>query len=135
MRVAEGMNEVVLSVGPAHTLRDVARRMTERKVGAAIVLDAELPQPGIVTERDVLRAVAADLDLDAERVADHATMELMSAAPDWSLERAAELMVRGSFRHVVVVEGAEVVGVLSMRDVVRCWTTAGATSEVESVGT
>ncbi len=130
MRVADGMNDVVLTVGPAHTLREVARQMTERKVGAAVVLDSELPQPGIVTERDVLRAVAADLDMDTERVADHATMELMSAAPDWSLERAAELMVRGNFRHVVVVEGAEVAGVLSMRDIVRCWTTAGATSEV-----
>lgn len=130
MKVADGMNEVVLEVGPAHTLREVATQMARRNVGAAIVVDAELPQPGIVTERDVLKAVAAGLDMDAERVADHGTMDVVSAAPDWSLEQAAEQMVRGGFRHVVVVEGPEVVGVLSMRDVVRCWTTAGATSEV-----
>ena len=52
------------------------------------------------------------------------------AAPDWSLERAAEAMVRGGFRHLVVVDGGELVGVLSMRDIVRCWVQDGATSEL-----
>ena len=130
MQVVEAMNAVVLDVGPAHTLREVDREMTRRNVGAAVVTDPDLPQPGIVTERDVLRAVAAGADLDTETVADHLTADIVTAAPDWSLEQAAEHMVRGGFRHVVVVEGAEVAGILSMRDVVRCWTTEGATSRI-----
>jgi CBS domain-containing protein len=63
-------------------------------------------------------------------VADHLTSDLTFAAPDWSLERAAAAMVRGSFRHLIVVERGEIVGMLSMRDIVRCWTEDGATSEV-----
>ena len=62
-------------------------------------------------------------------VSDHLSPELTFAAPDWSLERAAEAMVRGGFRHLVVVDGGEMVGVLSMRDIVRCWVQDGATSD------
>ena len=63
-------------------------------------------------------------------MADHLRPSLTFASPDWSLERAAEAMVRGGFRHLVVVDGGEIVGVLSMRDIVRCWVTEGATSEL-----
>jgi CBS domain-containing protein len=86
----------------------------------------------VITERDILHSVAAGEDPDGEHVADHLTSELTFAAPDWSLEHAAAAMVRGGFRHLVVVEGGELVGMLSMRDIVRCWTEAGATSEVEA---
>ena len=55
---------------------------------------------------------------------------VLVAAPDWSLERAAAEMSRRGVRHLVVFEDANVVGVLSMRDIVRCWTTDGATSEM-----
>ena len=57
MQVREGMSGVVLTVGPGHTLREVAKRMSERAVGAAVVLDEELPGPGIVSERDILRSI------------------------------------------------------------------------------
>ena len=63
-------------------------------------------------------------------MAEHLSSDLTFAAPDWSLERAAEAMVRGGFRHLVVVEGGEMIGVLSMRDIVRCWVPDGATSEL-----
>jgi CBS domain-containing protein len=132
MKVRAGMSEVVLTVGPGHTLREAAAAMTERRVGAAVVLDPEAQGPGVITERDILRSVAAGQDPDGERVANHLTAELVFASPDWSLERAAEAMVRGSFRHLIVVEGGELVGMLSMRDIVRCWTADGATSEVEA---
>jgi CBS domain-containing protein len=130
MQVSEGMSTVVLTIGPEHTLRDAARAMADRKVGAAIVLDPEQPGPGIVTERDVLEAIGAGQSPDSERVADHLSANLTFAAPDWSLERAAEAMVRGGFRHLVVVDGGDTVGVLSMRDIVRCWTGVGATCDV-----
>lgn len=130
MQVREGMSEEVLTVGPGHTLREAASAMSRRHVGAAVVVDPEAPGPGVITERDILRSVGAGENPDQERVADHLTAELTFAAPDWSLERAAVAMVRGSFRHLVVVARGEIVGMLSMRDIVRCWTEEGATSEV-----
>jgi CBS domain-containing protein len=130
MQVSEGMSTVVLTVGPDHTIRDAARSMAQRKVGAAIVMDPEQPGPGIITERDVLEAIGAGQSPDTERVADHLSSNLTFAAPDWSLERAAEAMVQGGFRHLVVVDGGETIGVLSMRDIVRCWTGVGASCDV-----
>jgi CBS domain-containing protein len=130
MEVREGMSTVVLTIGPDHTLRDAARSMAERKVGAAIVMDPEQPGPGILTERDLLESVGAGQSPDTERVCDHLSSNLTFAEPSWSLERAAEAMVRGGFRHLVVVDGGETVGVLSMRDIVRCWTDVGASCEV-----
>jgi CBS domain-containing protein len=130
MQVRDGMSGVVLTVNPGHSLRAAACLMAERQVGAAVVIDPELPGPGILTERDVLQAIAAGEDPDAERVAEHLSAELTFASPDWSLERAAEAMVRGKFRHLVVVDGGELTGILSMRDIVRCWVAEYATSEL-----
>jgi CBS domain-containing protein len=130
MKVRTGMSNVVLTINPGHTLRDAARAMAERRVGAAVVIDPDQPGPGIVTERDVLNSVGAGENPDAELVADHLSSDLTFASPDWSLERAAEAMVRGGFRHLIVVDGGELVGVVSMRDIVRCWVSDGATSEL-----
>lgn len=130
MHVREGMSETVLTIGPRHTLRAAADAMCRRNVGAAIVLDPEAPGPGVITERDILRAIGAGEDPDQEIVADHLTADLTFASPDWSLEQAAAAMVRGSFRHLVVVDGGELAGILSMRDIVRCWTGDGASCEV-----
>lgn len=130
MQVSEGMSTTVLTVGPGHTLREAAAAMAGRGVGAAIVVDPEQPGPGIITERDVLDSLGAGQDPGEERVARHLSSDLTFAEPGWSLERAAEAMVRGGFRHLVVVDGGDLVGVLSMRDIVRCWVSAGATSEM-----
>jgi CBS domain-containing protein len=130
MQVSEGMSTVVLTIGPDHTLRDAAKAMAKRKVGAAIVLDPEEPGPGIITERDVLESLGAGQDPAVECVSDHLSSNLTFAAPDWSLEQAAEEMVRGNFRHLVVIDGGELAGIVSMRDIVRCWVTDGATSEM-----
>jgi CBS domain-containing protein len=130
MHVRDGMSKVVLTVGPGHTLRDAARLMADRRVGAAVVMDPDLPGPGIITERDLLESLGRGQNADEERVADHLTSDIVFADPDWSLEEAAVAMVRGGFRHLVVTHGGEVVGLLSMRDVVRCWTDDGAICEV-----
>jgi CBS domain-containing protein len=135
MRVRDGMSKVVLTVGPGHTLRDAARLMAERRVGAAVVIDPDSPGPGIITERDLLEALGRGEDADSERVAEHLTSDIVFAAPDWSLEEAAVAMVRGGFRHLVVTDRGEVAGLLSMRDIVRCWTEDGAICDVPaSVG-
>jgi CBS domain-containing protein len=60
MQVRDGMNPVVVTVGPSHTLREAARRMTARGVGAAVIIDDELPGPCIITERDILHSQALD---------------------------------------------------------------------------
>jgi CBS domain-containing protein len=133
MQVREGMSKVVLTVGPGHTLRAAARLMADRKVGAAVVLDPDGEGPAIITERDVLASIGAGEDPDAELVGDHLTSDVVYAAPDWSLEQAALEMVRGSFRHLIVCEGAEVAGVLSVRDIVRVWTSDGATADMPAV--
>jgi len=128
MLVRDGMSEVSLTVGPSHTLREAAAQMVEKGTGSALVGDGESPTPGIVTERDLLISVAAGEDPDAELVGGHMSESVIAAAPDWSLERAAAEMSRRGVRHLVVFDGAELVGILSMRDIVRVWTSEGATS-------
>jgi signal-transduction protein with cAMP-binding, CBS, and nucleotidyltransferase domain len=130
MQVRDGMSTTILTVGPQHTLREAARLMSERRVGAAVVLDPDAPGVGILTERDLMESVGAGENPDEERVGGHLTSSLVFAAPDWSLEEAAVAMVRGGFRHLVVTEGGDIAGVLSVRDVVRCWTDDGAICEV-----
>ena len=130
MLVSEGMSEEVLTIGPGHSLRDAAAAMWARQVGAAVVHDPEAPGPGVITERDVLEAVALGKDPDAEPVADHLTPNLTFARRNWSLEHAAATMVAGGFRHLVVVDGSDVIGVLSMRDIVRVWCGEGAGCDV-----
>ncbi len=121
MNVRDGMTKVVLSVGPAHTLRQAARLMSGQRVGAAVVVDSSHPGIGILTERDILDSLGAGQDADTELVADHRTADVVFASPDWTLEQAAAAMMAGNFRHLVVVDGQEVTGLLSMRDIVRCW--------------
>jgi signal-transduction protein with cAMP-binding, CBS, and nucleotidyltransferase domain len=121
MTVGAAMNTIRVTVGRAHTMREAARRMTDGGVGSAIVLDPELPAPGILTERDLLHCVGNGGDLDRELVGDHMTVNVVYAMPEWPLERAAEEMSDHGFRHIIVLDGAEVAGILSMRDIVACW--------------
>jgi CBS domain-containing protein len=130
MQVRDGMSKVVLTIGPGHTLHQAAALMAKRNVGAAVVMDPDGAGPGILTERDILHSVAQGQDPDAELVGDHLTADLVFAAPEWSLEEAAAAMVKGGFRHLVVVEGGEPSGIISVRDIVRCWTDDGAICEV-----
>lgn len=121
MQVLDAMSKAVLQVGPDHTLRKVAQMMSERRVGSAVVLDPESEGLGIITERDILNALANGLDPDTARSADHITWDVVYAGPHWTLEEAAAAMVRGGFRHLVVMDGDELLGVISVRDIVRCW--------------
>jgi CBS domain-containing protein len=123
------MSEQVLAIGPAHTLREAARMMASRNVGAAVVVNPEHAGVGILTERDILNSVAAGESPDAELAGQHCTQDLVFATRNWTLEDAAAAMVRGGFRHLVVVEGQDVVGLLSMRDIVRCWSASRVPSQ------
>jgi CBS domain-containing protein len=130
MKVRDGMTSLVLTIGPAHTLREAARLMSARSVGAAVVKDDDHSGVGILTERDILDSIGAGQDPDTERAAAHRTADVVFASPDWTLEQAASTMVRAGFRHLIVLEGNEVAGLLSMRDIVRCW--SGARTESAS---
>ena len=121
MLVRDVMTPAVLTVGPTHTIRQVAEAMASRHVGAAVVLDPDANGPGILTERDVLKAVASGEDLDKELAADHLTPEAVLGMPDWDLDKAAATMISGGFRHLVICDDSDVVGVLSVRDIVRVW--------------
>ena len=126
MNVEDGMSSLVLTMGPTQTLREAARKMSARRVGAAVVIDPDDAGIAILTERDLLDSVGAGQDPDTELAGQHGTQDLVFAGPTWTLEKAAAAMVRGGFRHLVVVDHAGVTGLLSMRDIVRCWSAASA---------
>ncbi len=128
MRVSVGMSDVVLRVGPGHTLREAATKMTERHVGAAIVEDENWPVPRIITERDVLTALGTGRDPDTEVVGDHMSESVITAGPEWSMERAAMEMSNRNIRHLAIYKNGELIGILSMRDIMKAWTSDGATS-------
>jgi CBS domain-containing protein len=130
LKVSDGMSRMVLTIGPTHTLRQAASMMSARSVGAAVVVDPEHAGVGILTERDILKSLAAGEDPDAEMAAHHRTEDLVYATSDWTLEAAAQAMVRGGFRHLIVLDGHDVAGLLSMRDIVRCWSAAEIISPV-----
>lgn len=111
------MSRDLLTVSPGDSLSEVAQRMVDRDVGAVLVMDgSELS--GILTERDVLRAVAAGIE-DKTVVADFMTRDPETMEADDTMQHAAVLMIHGGFRHLPVVEGSDVVGMLSIRDLMR----------------
>jgi len=118
------MTGAVLTVGPEHTLRQTAQLMSSRRVGSAVVTDPDGEGVGIITERDILNALGAGVDPDTERVAGHLTWDVVYGGPGWTIEDAASAMVRGGFRHLVIMDGDEVLGILSVRDILRVWTNA-----------
>lgn len=121
MHVRDAMSKPALVVGPEHTLRQAAQLMASRRVGSAIVVDPDSEGVGIMTERDVLYAIGRGLDPDVERTSAHITWDVVYAGPDWTLEEAAAAMVRGGFRHLVVIHEKDVLGVISVRDILRVW--------------
>ncbi|MEU0138037.1 CBS domain-containing protein [Streptomyces sp. NPDC006296] len=125
MLVRDAMSTLVLTIGPAHTLRQAARLMSARRIGAAVVHDPDTCGLGILTERDVLDALGAGLDPDTETASTHTTTDVVFASPVWTLEAAAEAMTHGGFRHLIVLDDDGPVGIVSVRDIIRCWVPAG----------
>jgi CBS domain-containing protein len=119
--VSDAMSTEVLMIGPRHTLRHAAKLMSQRHVGSAVVHNPETAGIGIITERDILHALGHGLDADDEPVEAHLTHNVVFATPHWTLDQAAEAMTRGGFRHLVVLEDDQVVGMISVRDIVRAW--------------
>ena len=98
--------------------------MSARRVGAAVVLDPDAGGIGILTERDILNSVGLGQSPDTERAHDHTTNDVVFAAPSWTLEEAARAMAHGGFRHLIVLDRGEPAGIVSVRDIIRCWAPA-----------
>ena len=113
----EHMSRDLLTVAPGDALGEVSQRMVDRDVGAVIVMEGGA-LAGILTERDVLRAVAAGIQDDTV-VSDWMTRDPETMSPEDTTQHAAVLMIHGGFRHLPLVEGDEVVGMLSIRDLMR----------------
>nr|QEO74192.1 hypothetical protein [uncultured bacterium] len=105
----------LVTVGPTTPLRRAAKVMTDRGVGCAVVVENERVA-GIVTERDVLRAIAEDGNMDEVTVGDVMTRDVVSGAPGWELLKAVHTMTEGGFRHLLVMEMDDPVGIVSLRD-------------------
>ncbi|HVW33695.1 MAG TPA: CBS domain-containing protein [Acidimicrobiia bacterium] len=106
----------LVTVGPAHTLAQAAKLMSAKRVGSAIVLTDE--SPGILSERDVLRAVADGADPATAVVGDYMTWNAIVATSEWEVMEAARTMLEHGFRHLVVIDGSSAaeIGILSIRD-------------------
>ena len=105
----------LLTIDAQATLRRAAKVMTDRGVGCAVVIENE-KVAGIVTERDILRAVAADKIMDDAKVDEVMTREVISGSPGWDLVKAVKTMTEGGFRHLLVMEMDDPVGIVSLRD-------------------
>jgi CBS domain-containing protein len=116
MTVREVMADVKVRLRPEDTLRGAAVALREARTGLAIV-DVR-PGGGVLTERDVLRAIAESADLDATPVRDYMTPHPIAVEPESELDAACDLMISHGVRHLLVSEGETLVGVLNMRDVV-----------------
>lgn len=109
----------MLTVSPRDTLHHVARMMSDRDVGSAVVIDSE-SLAGIVTERDLLHAAAKSLPFEATSVAEVMTTDVVSGEPGWDVLQAVRTMTEGGFRHLLVVDADDdPVGIVSVRDLME----------------
>ena len=109
----------VLAVEPEHTLSEAARRMRDRGVGSAVVISEE-EDPGIITERDLLRALADGADPTSTKVGAYMTPNAVTVTLTWHVVDAARTMIERGFRHLIVLDDTgQIVGMLSIRDMVR----------------
>jgi CBS domain-containing protein len=115
VEVAEVMTPASVTDGPGQTIRAAAGRMWEQQTGSLLVID-ERRLVGIVTERDLLRAVGQGKDVDGTTVAEIMTTSLVTIDPDTSVHDAARLMAADWIRHLPVLVDEQVVGVVSLRD-------------------
>lgn len=110
----------VVTTTPDQTLRDTVRTLGRMKIGAIVVVDGERHVRGIVSERDIIRAVATrDLTVLEDPVSGHMTTRVETAAPDSSVRDAMERMTTGRFRHLPVVEKGRLTGLVSIGDLVK----------------
>jgi CBS domain-containing protein len=115
--VGEIMSSEVVSVSPSTSVAEAATVMAEKRVGSALVMEDGLV--GIFTERDIVRALSQDFDAPGHPVTHWMTKDPVTVGPDTTVEDALDRMLSGGFRHLPVVDGDNVMGVVSIRDLSR----------------
>jgi CBS domain-containing protein len=118
MTLGDFMSREVLSVAPEDTIGEAAQRMADANVGSSVVLEHGR-LIGILTERDLLRAMAQRVHPSEARVREWMTAEPVAVSESTTADEAARLMVENGFRHLPVVDGDRTLGVVSLRDVMR----------------
>jgi CBS domain-containing protein len=108
----------LVTVEPKTSVRRAAKAMTDRGVGAAVVIDKE-NVAGIITERDILHLVSDSGDIDGSAVETIMTRDVVSGAPGWDILKAVDTMIDGGFRHLLVIEMNDPVGIVSLRDLMN----------------
>ena len=124
--VADAMRQEFITVAPEDTLGEVAERMVEEKKGGAVVVMDYGRMIGILTERDLLRAIAYRVHTSDARVREWMTEDPITVPPETTLDEASQLMLDKNFRHLPVVEGGRIVGVVSLRRAVATMQSASA---------
>jgi CBS domain-containing protein len=114
----EIMTGDVFTIARDASVADAASSMLKGRFGSAIVMEGSW-LTGIFTERDVLRAAAAGVDLTSSPVSEWMTSDPVTASPDMEADEAAEIMMSNGFRHLPVVEGNSIAGIVSLRDILR----------------
>jgi len=115
MRVSDIMTEAAVSDQADDTLAEAAHKMWEQQTGSLIVMEGE-ELAGIITERDILKAVATGTELEKTRVEDVMVRDLVTIHPSASLREAARVMTDRWIRHLPVIDQGKLVGILSQRD-------------------
>src|SRR5215471_14182694 len=115
MLLRDLMNTCVATTTPGVSVSAAAAGMVKANVGSAVVLQGRF-LVGILTERDVLRAAASGQDLSASLVSEWMTPDPQAVSPDTSAEEAAQIMLLQGFRHLPILEGRTVCGIVSLRD-------------------
>lgn len=130
MRVSEIMTNAAVTDQPGDTLAEASLKMWDQQTGSLLVMDGN-ELVGIITERDVLKAVATGVSLEATSVSDVMTKDVVSVGPGTSLREAARIMADRWIRHLPVLDNGKVVGVISQRDLAGML--AGALNEPETL--
>ena len=130
MKVSEIMTPAAVADRADDTLAEAARKMWEQQTGSLLVMDGE-SLLGIITERDVLKAVATGTPLDRTRISEVMSKDLVSVGPGTSIREAAKVMADKWIRHLPVLDGGRLVGIISQRDLAGVL--AGALNEPEAL--
>jgi CBS domain-containing protein len=120
----------LLTIDPRSTLRRASKVMSERGVGCAVVVENERVA-GIVTERDILHALAQDKSVDDTTVDDVMTRDVVSGEPGWQIAQAVQAMSEGGFRHLLVMELNDPVGIVSLRDLMQAMVETAEADDVQ----
>ena len=116
--VAKAMSTTLVTMSSASSLAEAASVMSQKRVGSVLILEGEL-LAGILTERDIVRAISHDIGAPRDEIAHWMSATPKTVSPESSLEEARDLMDRNHIRHLPVTEGGRLVGMLSMRDLIK----------------